>query len=100
MRLNGWQRIGIVASVIWVPVGIFWSLGRLYNPIYQQFGHCIAASFENFKVCESIEEAQLAFANRDRPVIALLAALVPIVVLWLAGYVIAWIRRGFRDVAT
>jgi hypothetical protein len=24
MRLNGWQRIGIVLAAIWIPIGFFW----------------------------------------------------------------------------
>jgi hypothetical protein len=27
MRLNGWQRIGVVLSVLWVIVGGFWTRG-------------------------------------------------------------------------
>jgi hypothetical protein len=46
MRLNGWQRIGIVASVVWVFVGGFWgnqigfSQGDYVREAYRQ---CLAA---------------------------------------------------------
>jgi hypothetical protein len=43
MRVNGWQRIGIVASVLWAPIGAFWSLGKLYDPIYDSYRSCIGA---------------------------------------------------------
>ena len=95
MHLNGWQRIGIVASVIWAPLGAFWSLGQLYNPIYDSYRSCMAAVTE-FHFCTSSRDDALAVANGMRPVFALLGALIPIAVLWLAGYVVAWVRRGFR----
>jgi len=31
MRLNGWQRIGIVASVVWFVVGGLWGIHEVYE---------------------------------------------------------------------
>lgn len=63
--LNGWQRIGIVVSVLWV-------LSILYI---------------SFSLYDSKPDMNLlAVAALD---------LAPIAILWGAGYAIAWIRRGF-----
>jgi hypothetical protein len=42
MRLNGWQRIGIVASVIWALVGAYLGLKSLFDTIYEAFHTCSA----------------------------------------------------------
>jgi len=40
MKLNGWQRIGIVASVIWALLGAFLAEYILYSLTYGSFDTC------------------------------------------------------------
>jgi hypothetical protein len=42
-RLNGWQRIGIVLSVIWLPVGAWLAVKFLHDPVW-----------EGYRICQSL----------------------------------------------
>jgi hypothetical protein len=33
MRLNGWQRIGVIASVVWVVAGGLWTRGLIVDDV-------------------------------------------------------------------
>jgi hypothetical protein len=45
-RLNGWQRIGIVASIVWVLAGGFWgnkiALEEAASRTSSELGACVA----------------------------------------------------------
>jgi hypothetical protein len=45
MRLNGWQRIGIVASILWLVVGGFWInslvIDDLSKFVLAAYGRCL-----------------------------------------------------------
>lgn len=47
MRLNGWQRIGVVASICWFLVGGFWSIGFVMDDlsasVRAEYGYCLDA---------------------------------------------------------
>lgn len=72
-KLNGWQRVGIVVSVLWL-IGASLHMRDVYNAgsIYVQFYY---------------DESGARF---------LLPIVGPVVALWLAGYAFAWIKRGFN----
>ena len=107
MRLNGWQRIGIIASVVW-------AIGA---PIYldhaaeQKAWEWFRASYE---ICRSnpgndgntcSEMASRAYDNVSRYRFfadtgnVAFVSLVPIVLGWLLAYalvyLVGWIRAGF-----
>jgi hypothetical protein len=44
VRLNGWQRIGIILSVIWVPIGFFWSASDVDNQVSRVWDPMVRAA--------------------------------------------------------
>jgi|SRR5215468_873695 len=103
MRLNGWQRIGIVASVVW-------AIGA---PIYLDYAaqqEALAAFGRYYEACRDVpsndpeqcfQRASRAYDNvtrypRQWPA---LTALVPIGLGWLLAYalvyLVRWIGAGF-----
>jgi hypothetical protein len=107
-RLNGWQRIGIVLSVVWAVVG----------PIYIEQEHEAYARDEarfSYRLCRDAQSSSAdpseCSKDYDRTYEAFLGwkpswgnwallAFVPIVGGWLLMWgivaLVRWIRRGFR----
>jgi hypothetical protein len=112
-RLNGWQRIGIVLSVLWAIIAAFHEMEEInrrydaafssaFSPVYQrcrdiQDRNNLPADGEACK-----EEAARATAGvqMESGWNIAIAALVPIPVFWLIAYalvgLVRWIRRGFK----
>jgi hypothetical protein len=40
-RLNGWQRLGVILSVIWIFVGPAWAWQELFAPVSQSYAVCM-----------------------------------------------------------
>ena len=102
-RLNGWQRIGIILSVIWLVVGPIVALKTLYDPIYAEFLRCfelMGGSPGGGIHCEQIRDEALAYADTQKTSKILIVALAPIPIVWLLIYgvigLVRWIRRGFQ----
>jgi hypothetical protein len=114
-RLNGWQCIGILLSVLWLPVGWNWALtlfGPPANPLPWPFWNsCLERQAKlpapNYDGCHQgdakwwanqskLRELQHANAEQLAPWLAL----VPIPIAWLLVYsvvwIVRWIRRGFQ----
>jgi hypothetical protein len=93
MRLNGWQRIGIVASVIW-------AIGA---PIYMDSAAERDAD-EKFSWVQCFQRASRAYESVPRyhftSANGAFVALAPIPVGWLIAYalvyLVRWIRAGFK----
>jgi hypothetical protein len=65
VHLNGWQRIGIVLSVLWLIVGGLWGNNSLFNPIYQRYSTCVSpVGIPGY--CISTFESQLADARSEQ----------------------------------
>jgi hypothetical protein len=106
-RLNRWQRIGIVLSVLWVPVGLIYEIGAS-NDRYE------AAFTPVYDVCRDKQDRHLNKGRTNNTNCAAkagrvatepwwivpLTALAPIAVAWLLVYIIVWtvrwVRRGFQ----
>lgn len=100
-RLNGWQRIGIVLSVVWLIVGSYWSQHLLFNPIYSAHTNCLNhPAIKDAAVCYQMFEEQLANAVEQRLAMVALVGLAPIPIAWLLVWglvaLVRWIRRGFK----
>ena len=119
MRLNGWQRTGIVASICWAIGGAYFEAtdmarrerefvssitkveydlcrgeqDRAIEASRSFSRDCVAESHDNFTRVSQI-------AHKPRWSIALVA-LAPIPIGWLLVFILIriwrWIRRGFRD---
>jgi hypothetical protein len=104
VRVNGWQRIGIVASVIWAVGAYFVAIGQpdLATSLHRS---CLAATPEANHAewvarCYTEFKERLPGAMQDRQEAALLFALMPIPIGWLLVYTVIWvgrwIHRGFK----
>lgn len=99
-RLNGWQRIAIVLSVVWAIVGSVWALNLLFEPVYQNYATCQRLNSASVWDCQKLFETQMATARQQRPTAVAIVAVAPIPFAWLLGYalvgIVRWIRRGFQ----
>jgi len=100
LRLNGWQRIGIVASVIWAIGGGIWgnNVGlEAGNWPTEKYGMCLKVF--NAEPCRQIFEKEYPEAIKYHWYIAGAYALVPIPIGWLLAWglfaLVRWIRAGF-----
>jgi hypothetical protein len=107
MRLNGWQRIGIVASVAWA-IGAYVYTNSQQDWASQHANLCFA--IERERDVRDDAEARVAECyrkfNRNLPIAlaqqrsdAIALALVPVPLGWLLAYgvlwLVRWVRRGF-----
>jgi|RhiMethySRZTD1v2_1073278.scaffolds.fasta_scaffold473397_1 hypothetical protein len=103
-RLSGWQRIGIVLSVLWA-IGVLlygwqeWS--GLSSSNDKLFYDCLFAPHTDSSeaICKQ-KAAALRNASMRVSRENLAARLVPIPIVWLLVYIVVWtarwIRRGFQ----
>lgn len=82
MWLNGWRRLWIACSVPWVLVTAFrFALEvEAHNSTYERLGYEVTSTYYWI--------TGTAYG---------LKALVPIVLAYVSGATVAWIRRGFRE---
>ena len=90
-RLSGWQRIGIVLSVVWLLVGNLW-VHHILSERDEAYQTCLAAMTGRLFHCEPLQQIK-----RD----TLFFTYVPVPLAWLLVYIIVstvrWIRRrGFQ----
>jgi hypothetical protein len=103
-RLNGWQRIGIVLSTLWLPVGWIWG-----NKIGMSQGDYLIDAYSlcvNTMTVQEMRDCKLTF-DQNYPLAiqyhwwyTVTLALVPIISAWpfayLVRFIVRWIRRGFN----
>ena len=96
-RLNGWQRIGIVLSVVWMIVGGAWGWRHANDKVDADFKLCITQ-------IQTASDVQACRAKRAEALVprwfgAAVVALAPITVVWLFIYgfvrLVRRIRRAF-----
>ena len=100
-RLNGWQRIGIILSVVWLVAGYFLALHLLYDHIYEWHAACLhRPDIPGLPDCDSVLNEDLADARSKETGTIAFWTLAPIVVVWLLAYAVVglvrWVRRGFQ----
>ncbi|MGX4804862.1 hypothetical protein [Bradyrhizobium guangdongense] len=112
MRLNGGQRIGIIASVIWMVVGGFWIRANIVDgnvsPIvarmftcYDRAGVKYAPSDDPKRAeCERIEAAEIGQLSDFRDIAqAIGIAAIVLGVAWILVYflvgLVRWVSAGF-----
>ena len=109
MKLNGWQRIGIVASVVWAIGAGLYSLNASHDREAEKAADHVARScieaYRNARgvnpppgQCDVSADQYTVSLQSGEFVDAAIAALVPVSLGWALGYAIVWIRRGFRPV--
>ncbi len=109
MKLNGWQRLGVVAFVIWAIFGSLWAwvdTVRTVNAVYgTQLEFCYAerADSAEREVCraraQSITDEEMAKANSTLwwgiPLIIFIPSLIVWGLISLAIVTVRWVRHGF-----
>ena len=101
MRLNGWQRIGIVASALWALTSPLWGIRLgMEEADYAKvaLSDCLA-EHGNSDACWQTFHKDLATGFYIHWVFVGLAAFVPIILGWVGAYItvkiVRWVRRGF-----
>ncbi len=105
--LNGWQRIGILLTVIWAALGfIYGARSPGYIGVNHFQRHCLdeqAASRlpkwavdDNHVVCEQERQQRIDEVRNDELMNGALLALLPIIFTWLLAYMLVWLFRWIR----
>ena len=105
VRLNGWQRIGIVLSVLWaIAAGVHLWLGwqTVSYGYWRVYYHCVFTPGNDENSCQSAQEdAEKKPTEYVWVMLPLALAVIPIA--WLLVYIIVWtvrwIRRGFQPLS-
>jgi hypothetical protein len=107
MRLNRWQRGGIVISVVWAVVGGLWGLSAVHNPSTAERAFCDGLAQIYTRTPDYVRPSDAAPAQdagcgqwkQYRVLMPLVFGLAPIPIAWLLVYglvgVVRWLRRGF-----
>src|SRR5262249_4437586 len=96
LRVNGWQRTGIVLSVLWVSCA---SMGFMPSITPQQPGiasiylQCITEPNSHRSVCNARANSFRKEARLDVRTKWPWVALAPVVVVWILAYIIVWLAR-------
>jgi hypothetical protein len=107
MRLNGWQRIGIVLSILWALGAGLYSynahLTRAEEMTDRDYRACVAVKDTLNRDCTAAAKEVYQYWSQWKWSGTAIAALAPIPVIWLLVYIVVctarWIRRGFEPAA-
>lgn len=94
-RLKGWQRIGIVLSVVWAIVGGTWGWKHAHDKINEDFKACVRA-FETPSDLQACRETRFRAIAVPRGYTAALVALAPVTFVWLLAYALVALVRWIR----
>jgi hypothetical protein len=99
-RLNGWQRIGVVLSVVWAMVAGTFAWKHAHDQADAAFRSCIdgVQTAAQLQACRAVHFQAIAM---PRGISAAIVAFVPILVAWVLIFgivgLVRWIRRGFQS---
>jgi hypothetical protein len=105
MRLNGWQRIGIVCSGVWALFAVGYVRVIDSGRAFDTYGLMLRLCIEGRRAAEraSCDQPAVNDMNRAFEGEALrmaLVAVVPVVLVWILVYfglwLTRWIRAGFK----
>lgn len=105
MKLNGWQRIGVVVSIIWgIGAAIYERKHQVdsVNDIWlARLSQCSPAFSDECFDLASKQHAELLALNSSNVSNILYVSLGPILVGWLTAYlaikVFFWVKTGFQS---
>jgi uncharacterized membrane protein len=104
VRLNGWQQIGALASVVWVLVGPVYLINKDTHHATKQASLAMRACYKaGRKDCLKVYDTTYAASRDIKPTWSSWAilAFVPMVAAWLVVWgllaLFRWIRAGFRS---
>jgi hypothetical protein len=92
VRLNGWQRIGIILSIVWVFVGAWWAQQAVFAPVRAGYSKCISLGVAP-SICKQGLDAGMARRKKEQlPSTVAVFALAPIALAWLIIWSALWVR--------
>jgi len=94
-RLSGWQRIGVVLSVVWIVIGGSWGWRHAYDKADAEFRTCIAA-VQSVADVQACREARFRAIAVPRGVSAAVIALAPLTAVWLFVYGLIRLARRIK----
>lgn len=103
MRLNGWQRIGVIASIVWMIFAVINHLSnhdKLVSAIYSSEAN--ACTVENMTLCMEDAYKQRSenwlYSDADKFDMAV-GVFFPLLLAWASAYLsiflARWVRSGF-----
>jgi hypothetical protein len=103
MRLNGWLRIGIVASVLWILIGGFFINGAVSDslgaPALEQLHRCVTGPDSEWGRCSGDFDRAYDKAQRGHWPATAVYTFVPLGLAWVGAFgalaIFRWVRRGF-----
>ncbi len=107
-NINGWQRLGIVVSVLWIIGAALFQrtsdVDRAQDFMNETYQTCIDLKKQhndfNFGPCMDEAEKNYAIFVKDSWGNVAFTALAPIPIGWLLAYTVIgifrWVRRGFH----
>jgi hypothetical protein len=103
-QLNGWQRMGVVASVVWFPVGFFYGSGQAIDSATAMVSFRLRMCFDRpaaeYAACNATFSKDWAAAveGSHRWAWAFAFAIVPIVLarllIWGLVAIVRWVAAG------
>jgi hypothetical protein len=105
MQLNGWQRIGVVVSIIWgIGAAIYERKSQVdsVNDIWlARLSECLPVFSDGCFDLKSKQYAELLALNSSNVSDVLYLSLGPILVGWLTAYlatkIFIWVKAGFQS---
>jgi hypothetical protein len=101
VRLNGWQRIGILLSVVWAIGGTIWVVisESESDTSYAIYDSCVSKPNADPRACDQAFATEQAREVRR----GLVFVFAPIPIAWLVAYalvaLVRWIRVRFKPTA-
>lgn len=98
-NLNGWQRLSVLACVLWLPLGFFWGsawwVQQAGAPVVAQLRLC-ASDINNPDIpkCYSDFGPRYTEAVGGHWWAAVAGALLPIALVWAAIRIGHWVTKG------
>jgi len=103
-RLNGWQRIGIVLSVLWAIVAWLFTVNssernakliseRMYDDCVV---HRSGTGEDCYRIMRQIHHVQMVLGRKQAAARAVLPIPIGWMVAWLLNRIVLWIRRGLQ----
>lgn len=107
-KMNGWQRIGVILSVLWILYGAIHTRNQQVESAVSfqasQLRLCVNGAVEMKAACfedASINYAEALAINSDRAMEIALVAFMPVLLGWIALWVVCrlygWVVQGFKN---
>jgi len=103
-RLNGWQRIALVLSVLWAigaslyTMNSFESNAKLMSE--RMYDDCVVhrsgTGEDCYNTMRQTHRVQMALGRKQAAARALLPIPLVWIAIWLVNGIVGWIRRGFQ----